>query len=92
MCKYRFVRYPIGVPTSAFSQTGEAAAVKVSYLVLTQLNNKNHNAELSLPKQTADYSQIGSRRLIVFIMKHGTMHCGEEYLRREGRCETDSVS
>ena len=69
------MRYPLGSPTSAINQTVPAAAVKVLYVLLirTQPNNVNHNAQLSLQQQTADYSNIGSLslRIFSFMMESG---------------------
>ena len=45
-----------------------AAAVRVSYVLRTQPKNMNHNAELSPEQQTTDYSYIGSRFLIIFLI------------------------
>ena len=66
VCHHRSVRYPLGTPTSAINQTIPVAAVEACYVLRTQPQNMNHNADFSLPQQTADYSHTGYRSLIIF--------------------------
>ena len=68
VCQHRSVRYALDIPTYAIKKMS-VAAVELSYVPGTTYSTQEHETErriISTMQQTADYSHIGSRSLILF--------------------------